>query len=402
MPTSGADSEPPVTLRSIAATAFVPPALFSVGQGAIAPVVVISATHLGASPAQAALVVAIAGIGQVVADIPAGVLAARIGDRSAMVVAAGLTSGALGVCMWAPNLIAFTAAMFATGMGTAVWQLARQAYVARAVPFRLRARAMSTLGGVYRIGLFVGPFLGSLVVAHTSLAGAYAVHLVTCVLAVGVLLVAPNVIEPPAPTSGAPITSRALAREHRPVFTTVGVGILLVSAVRATRQVVIPLWGQHLGLTPSTIAVVFGVSGGVDMLLFYPAGRVMDRFGRAAAAIPSMVALAVGHVLVPFTQSAGTLLAVGVLMGLGNGASSGLVMTLGADLAPPNAGARFLGIWRLLADVGNGAGPLALSAITAVVSLGVGIGSFGVVGVATAVFMGYWIPRRGHPKEVRH
>ncbi len=173
--------------------------------------------------------------------------------------------------------------------------------------------------------------------------------------------------------------------------------MLLVSAVRATRQVVIPLWGQFLGLSPATIAVVFGVSGAVDMLLFYPAGRAMDRWGRVAAAVPSMSLLALGHVLVPFTHSTGTLLAVGVLMGLGNGASSGLVMTLGADLAPPADRARFLGIWRLLADSGAGAGPLLLAGITAAASLGVGIGAFGAVGVLTAVLMGRWIPRRPPP-----
>jgi MFS family permease len=382
-----------VTLRSIALTAFVPPALFSIGQGAIAPVVVITASRLGADPAQAALVVAIAGIGQLVADIPAGALAARIGDRAAMVAAGAITCAALGVCMWAPNLPAFAASMFATGMGTAVWQLARQAYVAQAVPYQLRARAMSTLGGVYRIGLFIGPFLGGLVVSHTGLYAAYGVHLVACVVAVAVLLLAPDVTAPP-PMNTVTASSRTLAREHRRTFSTLGFGVLLVSAVRATRQVVIPLWGQFIGLSPGTIAVVFGVSGAVDMLLFYPAGRAMDRWGRVAAAVPSMSLLAIGHVLVPFTSSAGTLMAVGVLMGIGNGASSGLVMTLGADLAPPPDRARFLGIWRLLADSGAGAGPLVLSGVTAVASLGVGVATFGAVGVLTAVLMGRWIPRR--------
>ena len=66
-----------VTLRAIAPAAFVPPAVFAVGQGAIAPVVVISATDLGASPAAAALVVATAGLGQIVADVPAGSLVQR-------------------------------------------------------------------------------------------------------------------------------------------------------------------------------------------------------------------------------------------------------------------------------------------------------------------------------------
>jgi len=156
-------ADPSVTLREIAPAAFLPPALFALGQGAIAPVVVITAQELGATAATAALVVAIAGLGQLIADIPAGALAARFGERPAMVAASILTAASLAVCMWAPNLPVFAAAMFATGAGTAVWQLARQSYVTAMVPFHLRGRAMSTLGGVYRIGLFVGPFLGALV-----------------------------------------------------------------------------------------------------------------------------------------------------------------------------------------------------------------------------------------------
>ena len=73
------------TLRDIAPAAFVPPALFAVGQGAIAPVVVISALDLGASPAMAALVVAAAGLGQIVADIPAGAVVHRYRERPTMI-----------------------------------------------------------------------------------------------------------------------------------------------------------------------------------------------------------------------------------------------------------------------------------------------------------------------------
>ncbi|RIJ70095.1 MFS transporter [Nakamurella silvestris] len=391
-------STPEVTLRSIAPTAFLPPALFSIGQGAIAPVVVISAGQLGASPATAALVVAVTGIGQLVADIPAGILAARHGEKRAMLFAATLAAVALGGCMWAPHLAVFAAAMFLLGSATAVWMLARQAYVAAVVPYRLRARAMSTLGGVYRIGLFIGPFLGGAVVHFTGLAGAYAVHLVFALIAGGVLLVARDLPDPVEPTGGLPVLgTRAVVVAHRRTFSTLGTGVLLVSAVRATRQVVIPLWGLHLGLQTSTIALIFGISGAVDMLFFYPAGRVMDRLGRVAVAVPSMTVMAVAHLLLPLTHSAGTLILVGMLMGVGNGMSSGLVMTLGADYAPPDQRQRFLGVWRFMADLGNGLGPVALSGVTAAATLGVGIASFGIVGVGTAVLLWRWIPRRSRP-----
>src|SRR6478735_11172364 len=184
---AGERSAGDVTLRDIAPAAFLPPALFAVGQGAIAPVIVISATDLGASPAMAALVVASAGLGQIVADIPAGSLVQRFGERPTMIGASLLTVLALVGCIFANPIALFTAAIFVTGMCTAVWLLARQAYVTEVVPYRLRARAMSTLGGVFRIGLFIGPFIGGAVVHFTGLWGAYAVHIVAALVAAGVL-----------------------------------------------------------------------------------------------------------------------------------------------------------------------------------------------------------------------
>ena len=152
---------------------------------------------------------------------------------------------------------------------------------------------MSTLGGVFRIGLFIGPFIGAAVVHFTGLWGAYAVHIVAAVVAAGVLMMVKDLStggshrsgdEGPTKAARAPVSQ--VVREQRSVFATLGIGVLVVSAIRAARQVVLPLWGQHLGLSPSAISLIFGISGGIDMLLFYPAGKVMDRFGRVWVAIP--------------------------------------------------------------------------------------------------------------------
>ena len=388
------------TLRDIAPAAFVPPALFAVGQGAIAPVVVISALDLGASSAMAALVVAAAGLGQILADIPAGAVVHRFGERPTMIGAAGLTELALLGCIFAPNLAVFTASIFVTGIGTAVWLLARQAYVSAVVPFRLRARAMSTLGGVYRIGLFAGPFVGGAVVAVTGLWGAYVVHIIAALVAAGVLMMVKDLSEKPGSGADEPSAStlRAMVRQQHSVLSTLGTGVLVISAVRATRQVVVPLWGQELGLSPTTISLIFGVSGAVDILLFYPAGKVMDRFGRVWVAVPSLVVLGASLALVPITKSAASLTAVGLLMGVGNGMSSGIVMTLGADLAPPDQRPVFLGVWRVFSDGGNGSGPFVIAGVTAVATLGTGIVAMGAVGLLGAGWLVYWIPRRGHPR----
>ena len=387
----------PVSLWKIAPSVYLPALLYGIGQGAIAPVVALSARDLGASIAVASLVVAAAGVGQVIGDIPAGALTTRIGERRAMLLATGLVSVALVGCLVVPNVWGLALSIGATGLAAAVWGLARQAYLSEAVPVQLRARALSTLGGVQRIGSFIGPFLGAFAMKFLGTDGAYWVHLVAAALACVVLLSLPDIESVRRNRAANPIvmqSTRTVIREHLPVLRTLGVGALLVGAVRASRQVVIPLWAEHIGLDPQTTSLIFGISGAVDMLLFYPAGSVMDRFGRKWVAVPSMFVLGLAHLLLPLTHSGLTLTAVALLMGVGNGLGAGVIMTLGADASPPVGRAQFLGAFRLFADTGNGAGPFLVAAVTALAGLGPAVLVMGLTGWAAAVAMNHWIPPR--------
>jgi MFS family permease len=73
-----------------------------------------------------------------------------------------------------------------------------------------------------------------------------------------------------------------------------------------------------------------------------------------------------------------------LVIGFGNGIGSGMVMTLGADYSPSPGRAHFLGVWRLLSDVGASSGPALLSALTATLSLAAGIVSTGLLGLTAA------------------
>ena len=112
----------------------------------------------------------------------------------------------------------------------------------------------------------------------------------------------------------------------------------MISAARSTRQSIVPLWADSQGIDAATTSVIFGISAGVDMLLFYPGGAIMDRFGRVYVAVPAMIVLGLGFVLLPLTGAPPGVTAVATLMGLGNGISAGVVMTLGADASPPRTG----------------------------------------------------------------
>lgn len=386
------------SLRRLAVPVFGPSILFGLGEGAILPVLPLTARELGASVPATALLVALIGIGSLLSNIPASLITMHRGERWAIVAASVWCAVAIALCGWAGNLSAFAIGCFMVGMAQAVFSLARQSYLTEMVPIAYRARALSTLGGSMRIGMFIGPFVAAGVIHFFGLAGAYAVGVVGLVLSGLVSVRMPDLESHPAqadPLVPLPTQPTILStlRDHRRVFLTLGMGVVLVAVVRSTRQVVIPLWADHLAIEASVISLIYGLASGVDMLLFYPAGKIMDQKGRRWVAVPCMVIMGIGLVLMPFTHSALTLLLAAMAIGFGNGIGSGMVMTLGADHSPRRGRPQFLGVWRLLADVGATCGPALLSLLAATMTLGAGIAVTGMLSFVAAGQLAYWIPR---------
>ncbi|MCO1654111.1 MFS transporter [Pseudonocardia humida] len=387
----------PPTLRSLIPSVFLPAVVYEIGIGAITPVVAITALDLGASAGTAGFLVALLGIGQLVGNVPSAAVAARLGDRRAMVVAAGVSVGAVTGCFVAPSLPLLGVCLLVLGMGNSTFYLARQSYLTEVVPLDLRARALSMLGGSHRVGLFIGPFVGAVVISLASLRAAYLVAAVAAALAAVLLLVIPDVAAAgparPARRTRGGRGYRTMLREHRPLLATLGVAVLAIGAVRAARQVVLPLWAVHIGLSPEATSLVFGIASAVDMALFYPSGKVMDRYGRLTVALPSMVVLGLAMAALPLTGGIVGLTAVAMVMSLGNGIGSGIVMTLGADAAPPHDRLRFLSIWRLMSDTGVAVGPVVVSLVAGAWTLAAGIVVVGGVGVLAAGALARWAPR---------
>ena len=173
---------------------------------------------------------------------------------------------------------------------------------------------------------------------------------------------------------------------------TVGLGIVAIGVARSAKVVVIPLWAEHVGLDAASTSLVFAAAALVEVLLFYPAGSVMDRHGRVWVAVPVSVLIGVGLLLLPLTSTVVGVGALAVLMGVGNGLGSGIVMTLGADAAPTAGRAAFLSVWRLLSLVGQNGAALLVGGVAAVASIGAASVAVGAVVLAGGVWLARWLP----------
>ncbi|RNI17745.1 MFS transporter [Flexivirga caeni] len=390
---------PDFDLRRLAIPAYAPSLLFGLAEGAMLPVVPLSARDLGGSVATAALMVTLLNIGSLVFNVPSSMITDRYGERHAIIGAAIVGVVAAATCMVANSLLIFAIGAFLMGVSGSVFMLARQSYLTEAIPARYRARALSTLGGVMRVGMFIGPFVGAAAMGFWHLRGAYAVCVIALALA-GVLGATLQDLPPHEAVDGTPADAATVRRvlvDYRKIFLTVGMGVLLVSMIRATRQAVIPLWAEHLGISAQTTSVIYGIAGGIDMLVFYPAGKVMDVFGRRWVTVPSMIVMGLSMMAIPLAHGPVLLCVVACALGFGNGIGSGMVMTLGADYSPDVGRAQFLGIWRELSDAGSTVGPAVLSWITAAVALSAGIVVSGVFGLLGAVVMWFSVPKRRKP-----
>ncbi|MGC5615536.1 MFS transporter [Georgenia sp. Z1491] len=387
---------PMFPFRPIVLGAMVPTFLLEVGVGAALPIVVTRATDLGASLGVASLLAALVPVGQILADLPAGGLTARVGDRWAMVVAGlvAVVGFVLGVA--AGSVVVLGAAALLLGGAQSVFAIARHAYLTSTTAPQRRARVLSTIAGVFRAGLFVGPFVGAAVLLAASTRWAFAVGAVTSLLAVVVVLAAGGSAADrpsPAPHGAGRQSMRAVVGRHRAVLVRLGAVAVTIAAVRGARQTVLPIWAEHIGLDGATTSVIFGVAAGMDMLLFYPCGQVMDRFGRLWVGVPGMAIMGLALAAIPLTGTAGQLGAAGLVLGIGNGITSGILMTIGSDAAPADGQAQFLAAWRLQGDLGAAASPLVLAAGPALGSLAVAVWVTSAVAAVSIGVQRRWLPR---------
>ncbi len=383
-------------MRALVLSFYLPALMVTLGQGLLVPILPLYAADFEISYVLIGLVLAGEGIGTLIADVPTGMMQRRFGDKHVMMMGLLIKAASLGLLFLASSIWVVLLLRLVAGFGRSMYTVSAHVYITNQVDLSQRGKAISMYGGTHRLGGFIGPALGGLLAGMVGMRATFlAIALVT---AIGCLLVAiftqgKKIARRKAKDAGQGLHIAAVLQQNKRILASAGTAQVFGQMIRAGRTIIIPLFAADvLGLAIDQIGLIISISVAVDFSLFMVAGWLMDRYGRKFAIVPCFGIQALGMALVPFAASFGGLLFAATLIGFGNGLGSGSMMTLGSDLSPAGSRGEFLGVWRLIGDLGHTGAPLIVGVVADVLLLSSAIWVIAGSGLLAASLFTFLVP----------
>jgi MFS family permease len=280
---------------------------------AITPLLPEYVGDLGLSKAGAGVLSAAYAAGTLVASLPAGFLAARIGPHRVLVSGLLLLGVASLTFGFAHHVLLLDAARFVQGVAGALAWAGALTWLIMATP---ESRRGSVIGGVLGIaiaGALLGPGLGAL----AGEVGTEPVFSSVLVLAVALSIAALRI---PEPGSGEPqhLPQVWAAMSSRPVLRATWY-VAAPSMLFGVVSVLVPLRIHELGGGAGLVAAGFTAGAGLEAVLAPTVGRLSDRAGRLRPYAAGMLVCAFAIVFVPAADALGVLIAALIVFSVGAG-----------------------------------------------------------------------------------
>ncbi|HKX01795.1 MAG TPA: MFS transporter [Methylomirabilota bacterium] len=374
-------------------------AVNQLGFGSIVPALALYARSFGVAQSAIGLAIAVYGLARFLIAVPAGRLADALGRRATLAV--GGVVSALGnlFCALAPTYPGFVAARFVAGAGAALVLTTGLIVLADISTPSNRGRMMSVYQGVFIFAVGIGPFPGGLLATHWGLAAPFLAYAATSLLASVVAWLAIPETRPARPAGlleTAEVSFRAQLRllTAHPGFLLVSL-IAFVNAVARTGALftIIPILARdRLALDPDRIGFGLALASVVGLALAYPAGVLVDRYGRKIIIVPSTILSGVSLVLFLTAPTYAWFLIACAAWSVAMGISGAAPAAYAADTAPGGMNAAALSTYRMLADLGYVVGPIALGLAADLAGASAALASAAVMLAAVALLFARFAP----------
>jgi MFS family permease len=384
----------------LVAALFIPTLLQQIGMVMTSTFIPLYAMDLGAGIVMAGLIVTAKSLGAMIFNIPAGFIIGRWRASYVMMIGLGGILTAALLRGLSPTPLFLLLASFLMGAFTTLWDLTRLTYIKSNIPIEIRGRVLSALGGLFRLSRIIGPLLGGLIISVFGYKPIFFIQAALTLLAlllISLFLPHGKKISAVTQTESMIFLKNHLLKNKRNITAAV-IGIIGLSLLRISRDFILPLWADHIGLTVAILGFTTSTAAALELTLFYPAGWIMDNLGRKWALVPAILIMSLAFLFLPFTKAFPGFLIINLLISVGNGFGSGINMTIGTDLAPSRAAGQFLGIWRFFSDGAMAAGPVVIGLISRTFSLSVSPYTVSIIGFSTVLILVKYMDRMKQTK----
>jgi MFS transporter, DHA1 family, multidrug resistance protein len=344
-------------------------AVNQLGFGSIVPILPLYAESFGVSKTAIGLTIAIYGLARFLMNVPTGYVADRFGRREALAIGGSITVVGNLICAVAGSYWLFLSGRFVAGAGAAMVITGTQIIVADISKPANRGRLMSVYMGTFMFAVGFGPLPGGLLGEHISLSAPFWVY---CILGavVGVLAWtkmpetrgwrADGTVQEPAPRM-------PFGQQLRLLTSQLGFSLIAIvsfctffARTGGLFNLIPTLADNKIGLSSGQIGAGLAMISLMGLLLAYPSGVMVDRYGRKWVIVLSTVIS--GFSLIAFAQApnfAWFIIAC-AMWATSSGIAAAAPTAYAADMAPPGMNAPAMSMYRMLADFGYVAGPLLL------------------------------------------
>jgi len=366
---------------------YMPALVLGLGAGIALPAVPSLAKSFDVSFGVASWVVTAHLLGNLAGTLPTGWLIDRFGRRLVMIGGPIITALAALAVFYAGSFAELLVWRFVGGWASQMWLMGRLSAISQGASPNQRGRQVSWMFGMDNTGMLAGPLAGGAIASQWGEAAPFLVY-----GAVALLALVPTFLFPdrapgawgPAKGAGAKtkdaqsqsqsqalsafdIIRSRLAYFAIALFAGLTRGPLSAGLLHLYAAFAYDLGAAEIGLLATAAAFISWPIG-------FLAGWMMDRFGRKRTMTPGFggVGLAMGllavsaFVKLPFEIYVPLFFLAVALQAL----TGGSVQTIGADVAPPQARGRFLGIWRFTGQGGAAMSPMIFAFIADHVNYG--------------------------------
>ena len=241
---------------------------------AIVPLLPSYVDDLGLSKTAAGVLSASYAAGTLVASIPAGFFAARVGVRPAMIVGLGLLAFSSAAFAFADDVVLLDLARFAQGVGGACAWTGGLTWIMAASERQRRGEMIGSVLAVAIFGIMLGPVLGGVA---SELGPERVFSGVAVVAAILLAFAAATRAAEPEP----PLAVRTVATTIATAPILVAIWLVALPAILSGLfNVLIPLRLDELGAGAVAIGAVFLIAAGIEAVISPLIGSLSDRRGR--------------------------------------------------------------------------------------------------------------------------